>query len=45
MGIPSGTSNLGEGQLDTPDLTLVAQTILANELEFGVAAKDVRMWL
>jgi hypothetical protein len=45
MAIPSSTSNLGEGQLDTPDLTLVAQTILANELEFGVAAKDVRMWL
>jgi hypothetical protein len=34
--IPGSTTDLGEGELDTPDLTLVAETILANELELGV---------
>jgi hypothetical protein len=34
--IPSSTTNLGEGELDTPDLTLVAETVLSNELQFGV---------
>ena len=35
--IPSSTSNLGQSQLHAPDLTLVAQAILANELQLGVA--------
>ncbi len=34
--IPGSTTDLGEGELDTPDLTLVAETILADELQFGV---------
>lgn len=36
QGIPGSTTNLREGELDTPDLTLVAQTILANELQLRV---------
>lgn len=35
--IPGSTTNLGQGELDTPDLTLVLQTILADELQLGVA--------
>jgi len=34
--LTSGTSNLGEGELDTPHLTLVAQTIFADSLQLGV---------
>lgn len=34
--VPGSTTNLRQGELDTPDLALVAETILANELEFGV---------
>lgn len=34
--IPSSTTDLGQGQQDTPDLTLVAETILANKLQFGI---------
>lgn len=34
--IPGSTTNLGQGQTDAPDLTLVAEAILANELELGV---------
>lgn len=34
--IPGSTTNLGESELDTPDLTLVTQTILANKLQLGV---------
>lgn len=34
--IPGSTTNLGESQLDTPDLTLVAETILSDNLQFGV---------
>ncbi|KAL2273466.1 hypothetical protein FJTKL_04529 [Diaporthe vaccinii] len=37
MCIPGSTTNLGQGELDTPDLTLVLQTILADELQLGVA--------
>lgn len=36
MDLPSGTTDLGEGEEDTPNLTLVAKTELANELELGV---------
>jgi hypothetical protein len=35
--IPSGTTDLGEGELDAPDLTLVAETVLANSLQLSVA--------
>jgi hypothetical protein len=42
MFIPSGTSDLGQGQLHTPHLTLVAQAIFADDLEFGVAVPIVR---
>jgi hypothetical protein len=34
--LPGSTTNLGQGELDTPDLTLVLQTILANELQLRV---------
>lgn len=34
--LPGSTTNLGEGELDTPDLTLVAQTILADKLQLRV---------
>ena len=34
--LPSSTTDLGEGELDTPDLTLVAESILSNELQLGV---------
>lgn len=35
--LPGSTTDLGEGQLDAPDLTLVAQSIFAHELELVVA--------
>lgn len=34
--VPGSTTDLGESQLDAPDLALVAQTIFSNELELGV---------
>jgi hypothetical protein len=34
--VPGSTTDLGQGELDTPDLTLVAETVLANELQLGV---------
>lgn len=34
--IPGSTTNLGEGELDTPHLTLVAQAVLSNKLQLGV---------
>ena len=34
--IPGSTTNLGQGELDTPDLTLVAESILADELQLRV---------
>ena len=34
---PSSTTDLGEGELDAPDLTLVAETELANSLQLSVA--------
>ncbi|KAL3703925.1 hypothetical protein TMatcc_009615 [Talaromyces marneffei ATCC 18224] len=39
--IPSGTTNLGKSELDTPDLTLVAETVLADSLQFGVTIEDM----
>lgn len=41
LDIPGSTTNLGEGELDTPDLTLVAETILANELQLGVPNRSM----
>lgn len=34
--IPSSTTDLGQGELDTPHLTLVAQAVLADNLQFRV---------
>jgi hypothetical protein len=34
--IPSSTTDLGQSQTDSPDLTLVAQAILADELQLRV---------
>src|SRR4051812_21176678 len=34
--LPGGTTNLGQSQLDSPDLALVAETILADELQLGI---------
>ena len=34
--LPGSTTDLGEGELDAPDLTLVAETILADKLQFRV---------
>lgn len=34
--IPSSTTNLGQSELDTPHLTLVAQAVLADNLQFRV---------
>lgn len=34
--LTSSTSNLGQSKLDTPDLSLVSQTIFTDDLEFGV---------
>lgn len=41
LNIPGSTTNLGEGELDTPDLTLVAETIFANELQLGVPSRSM----
>jgi hypothetical protein len=38
--LPSSTTDLGQGELDTPDLTLVAQAILADHLQLGVTVWD-----
>lgn len=38
-GLPGSTSDLGEGELDTPHLALVAQTVLADDLQFGVTVQ------
>jgi hypothetical protein len=34
--VPSSTTNLRECELDTPHLTLVAETVFADNLQFGV---------
>lgn len=36
LNLPGSTTDLGQSQLDTPDLTLVAQTIFADELELSI---------
>ena len=40
--VPSSTTDLGEGELDTPHLALVAQTELADGLEFSIT---IEKWL
>jgi hypothetical protein len=42
--IPSSTTNLGQSELDTPNLTLVAQTVLADNLELRVTMKIELVW-
>ena len=37
MFIPRSTTNLGQREHDAPDLTLVAEAIFADDLQFGVA--------
>jgi hypothetical protein len=39
--IPSSTTDLREGQLDTPDLTLVAETVLSDGLEFSITSYGI----
>ena len=34
---PGSTTDLGESELDAPDLTLVAETVLADSLQLSVA--------
>jgi hypothetical protein len=34
--IPSSTTNLREGELDTPDFTLVSETVFTDEFQFGI---------
>ena len=34
--IPGSTTDLGEGELDAPDLTLVTETVLADTLQLRV---------
>ena len=43
MLLPGGTTDLGEGELHAPHLTLVAQAIFADGLQLGVAVAEVRM--
>ena len=38
----SSTTNLGEGETDTPDLTLVTETILASELELSIETSGLK---
>jgi hypothetical protein len=35
--LPSSTTDFGQSELDTPDLTLVAQTVFTDDLQLGVA--------
>ena len=41
--LPGSTTDLGESELHAPHLTLVSQAIFADDLEFRVAAIDVRI--
>lgn len=44
INIPSSTTNLGEGKLDTPHLTLVAQAVLADNLQLRVTMNGELIW-
>jgi hypothetical protein len=37
--IPGSTTNLGQGELDAPNLTLVSQTVLSDELQLGITTE------
>ena len=37
MAIPSSTTDLGEGELDTPHFALVAEAVFTDDLQFGIA--------
>lgn len=39
--LTSRTTDLGQGELNAPDLTLVAETVLAGELELGVETRGL----
>ena len=39
--IPGSTTDLGEGELDAPDLTLVTETVLADTLQLRVPISRV----
>lgn len=39
--IPSSTTDLGEGELDTPHLALVAQAELADSLELSITSRKI----
>jgi hypothetical protein len=39
VSIPSSTTNLGQSKLDTPDFTLVAQAVFADNLQFRVSVR------
>lgn len=41
--IPSSTSNLGQGKLNTPDFALVAEAIFANNFQFGVTSEGIML--
>ncbi len=35
--LPGSTTDLGQSQLDSPDLTLIAESIFANELQLSIS--------
>jgi hypothetical protein len=35
--IPGSTSDFGQSKLDTPDLSLVSQTVFADDFQLGIA--------
>jgi hypothetical protein len=41
--IPGSTTDLGEGEHDAPHLTLVAETIFADKLQFGVTVRTLEI--
>ena len=40
--LPSSTTDLGEGELHTPHLALVAESVFADDLQLGVTVSSVR---
>ena len=41
LDVPGSTTDLGEGELDAPDLTLVTETVLADTLQLRVPISRV----
>lgn len=39
INVPSSTTDLGQGELHTPDFALVAQAVLADGLQFRVTRR------